>query len=102
MRLVNDAIERALAFLAARQDPSGFWSDWDLPVGPSCMWTTAYCGWRLAQCASAPRVMLDCAAGWLQANQLEGGGWGYSESTGGDADSTALGILFLRAIGRCA
>jgi hypothetical protein len=44
--------------------------------------------------------MLDRAADWLQANELEGSGWGYAESTGADADSTALGILFLQAIGR--
>ena len=96
---MNNAVERGLAFLAARQDPAGFWSDWDdLPVGPSRMWTTAYCGWRLAR--YAPARVLDPAADWLEAHELEGGGWGYAESTGPDADSTALGILFLHAIGR--
>lgn len=99
---MKDAIERALVFLAARQDASGFWSDWELPLGASRLWTTAYCGWRLAQCASAPRSMLERAAEWLQANELQGGGWGYAECTGADADSTALGILFLRAMGRSA
>jgi len=97
---VKSAIERGLAFLAACQDASGFWSDWELPVGPSLMWTTAYCGWRLAQCGSAPLSMLEAAADWLEANELEGGGWGYARSTGADADSTALGILFLQSLRR--
>jgi squalene cyclase len=96
---VNDAISRGLAFLASRQESSGCWSDWDdLPVGPSRMWTTAYCGWRLAPCA--PAWLLEPAADWLEAHELPGGGWGYAESTGPDADSTALGILFQHAIGR--
>jgi hypothetical protein len=64
------------------------------------MWTTAYVGWRLASCGQAAKRVLERAADWLEANELEGGGWGYSESTGADADSTALGILFLYAMGR--
>jgi squalene cyclase len=97
---VNAAVERGLAFLISRQDASGFWQDWDLPVGPSRLWTTAYVGWRLATCGPAAERAVERAADWLEANELDGGGWGYSEFTGADADSTALGILFLHAIGR--
>jgi hypothetical protein len=98
---MNSAVERGLAFLASRQDAAGFWTDWELPVGSSRMWTTAYVGWRLASCGLAASA-LDRAADWLEASELDGGGWGYAESTGADADSTALGILFLHTIGRCA
>jgi hypothetical protein len=99
---MNAAVKKGLAFLASRQDAAGFWSDWELPpVGSSRMWTTAYVGWRLASCGLAASA-LDRAADWLEASELEGGGWGYAESIGTDADSTALGILFLHAIGRCA
>jgi hypothetical protein len=96
---MNTAVEKGLAFLVSRQDAAGFWSDWELPVGSSLMWTTAYVGWRLASCGLAPSA-LDRAADWLEASELEGGGWGYAKSTGSDADSTALGILFLHALGR--
>ena len=96
---MNSAVERGLAFLASRQDAAGFWNDWELPVGSSRMWTTAYVGWRLASCGLAASA-LERAADWLEASELDGGGWGYTESTGADADSTALGILFLHTIGR--
>jgi hypothetical protein len=99
---MSDAVARGLAFLASQQDAAGFWTDWELPVGSSRMWTTAYVGWRLASCGRAAGGALECAADWLEANELEGGGWGYTQSTGADADSTALGILFLQAIGRLA
>lgn len=93
-------MSKALAFLAAQQNPAGFWEDWDLPVGPSRMWTTAYVGWRLASSRGVYSDMLDRAADWLESNELPGGGWGYANLTGADADSTALGILFLRTLGR--
>jgi hypothetical protein len=96
---MNSAVERGLAFLASTQDAAGFWNDWELPVGSSRMWTTAYVGWRLASCGLAASA-LHRAADWLEASELDGGGWGYAESTGADADSTALGILFLHVIGR--
>ncbi len=87
--------------MAARQDAAGFWEDWNLPVGASRMWTTAYVGWRLASSGyDAALPSLERAANWLSAAELDGGGWGYTESTGADADSTAFGILFLTSIGR--
>ncbi len=96
---MNSALQRGLAFLASRQDAAGFWNDWELPAGSSRMWTTAYVGWRLASCGLAASA-LDRAADWLEGSELDGGGWGYAESTGVDADSTALGILFLHTLGR--
>ncbi len=97
---MSDAVERGLAFLLSAQDPAGFWSDWELPVGSSSMWTTAYVGWRLSSCEQRTASSLERAADWLETNELGGGGWGYTEDTGADADSTALGILFLEALER--
>jgi hypothetical protein len=44
--------------------------------------------------------MLERAADWLEGSEMREGGWGYTESTGADADSSALGILFLGTMGR--
>lgn len=41
--------------------------------------------------ASARRA----AAAWLLERQFDGGGWGYNDSVGADADSTAHALLFL-------
>jgi hypothetical protein len=100
---VNGAKTRGWAFLAAQQDGTGFWEeDWRLPVGSSRIWTTAYVGWRLAASGGGGSDvgMLERAAEWLEANELPEGGWGYAALTGADADSTALGILFLAELGR--
>ena len=103
---MNDALARGLSFLLSRQHPAGFWTDWDLPVGSSSLWTTAYIGWRLTSYGQVADVLntvadaLQRAADWLEASELTGGGWGYTESVGADADSTSLGILFLQAMGR--
>lgn len=97
---MKGARERGLAFLISQQDPAGFWNDWELPVGSSSRWTTAYVGWRLSSSKQEAADALERAADWLKANELDGGGWGYTEATGADADSTALGILFLHALER--
>lgn len=97
---MSDALKRGLDFLIQRQHAAGYWQDWQLPVGSSSMWTTAYVGWRLSSCAGKGAEFLHRAADWLETNELEGGGWGYAKHTGADADSTALGILFLSALRR--
>lgn len=97
---MSDALIRGLDFLIQRQHAAGYWQDWQLPVGSSSMWTTAYVGWRLSSCAGTGGEFLHRAADWLERNELEGGGWGYAKHTGADADSTALGILFLCALRR--
>jgi hypothetical protein len=95
-------LERAVDFVGGHQEPDGCWREWRLPPGESRMWTTAYVGYRLSPLAGlVPQVAqaLGRAATWLRAAMLPSGGWGYSDGVGPDADSTALGILFLRAIG---
>lgn len=88
-------------FLLSQQRPDGHWSDWQLPPGPSDQWTTAYIGARLAATPepflSASAKARRAAAAWLIEHRLPGGGWGYCDSVGADADSTAWSLLFLSA-----
>ena len=97
------SIEAGIHFLLGAQAAQGHWTDWQLPPGHSRMWTTAYTGFRLATLPDPFRQLslarLDVAAEWLIAAELAGGGWGYNEQVGPDADSTALGILFLHSLG---
>ena len=101
---LTDAIDAGLEFLLARQSPQGCWTDWRLPPGESSVWTTAYVGYRLSAVRGGGgrdrvRPALRKAAGWLAAHEFAGGGWGYVEETGPDADSTALAMLFLSSQG---
>jgi hypothetical protein len=59
------------------------------------MWTTAYVGCQLADLAPQSR-----ASDWLDEHELSGGGWGYDELVGCDADSTAHAVILLRRTGR--
>lgn len=101
----EQSITRALRFLIDRQSPGGYWLDFNLPVGPSDAWVTAYAGLIISHLprdltTNQVRNAVDCAAGWLaKAIQIDYG-WGYNSYTGSDADSTAYSILFLRAAGR--
>jgi hypothetical protein len=90
----EEAILAGVDFLRARQSAQGCWTDWDLPPGRSSMWTTAYVGCELADLAPQSR-----AAQWLAEHELTGGGWGYDESVGCDADSSAHAVILLRRSG---
>lgn len=96
---LSTSIDGGLAFLRAVQTESGYWSDWQLPPGESRMWTTAYVGYRLAALPlhrqHQVKELISRANAWLSAAELPGGGWGYSDPTGADADSTALAMLSL-------
>jgi squalene cyclase len=100
---METAIYRGLDFILKRQDKAGFWSDWDLPPGPSPDWTTAYIGLRLSGLGPLLSTGLSCrldrAALWLLGRQFPDGGWGYNNDVGSDADSTAQAILFLATTG---
>lgn len=98
------SVERGLEYLRVSQANAGFWSDWQLPPGESKMWTTAYIGYRLSSIPPWYDALIDepltRAQAWLRASKFpDASGWGYSEKTGPDADSTALALLFLRKRG---
>jgi hypothetical protein len=94
---VPDAVRAAAAHLIERQRPDGSWWEWDLPPGPSGPWVTAYVASRLPPDAEGADAARARAARWLLEHQAKGGGWGYNDYTGADADSTAHTILFLAA-----
>jgi hypothetical protein len=103
VRALQQAIAAGLDFLLRGQHADGRFIDWALPPGPSSAWSTAYVGLAIAElpeadqqgCATAIRA----AAGWLQAHPAIGGGWGYNESVGVDADSTAFALCLLARVG---
>lgn len=79
------------------------WCDYDLPVGPSDQWVTAWTlfhlRWWLPTAPAALRAKATAARGWLVARGLEQGGWGYHADCPMDADTTALAVLALSDFG---
>jgi squalene cyclase len=100
---VHDAVAAGLEYILGQQNADGSWTEWELPPGQSSCWTTAFCGYRLRILPPdlAPRA-IDAkkrAAEWLLQTEFGGGGWGYNERVGADADSTAYAMLFLSSLG---
>jgi squalene cyclase len=98
---LNGAIAAGVGYILRRQSAEGFWTDWELPRGSSRAWTTAYVATHLqsvppALCPQAEGALVR-AARWLLRTQFPDGGWGYNETVGSDADSTAWSILALEA-----
>src|SRR5437762_11644312 len=102
-KAIDDALATGLDYILGLQAMDGSWSEWELPPGESSPWTTAFVGYRL-------RLLPPClrkraisarqrAAEWLVRAEFAGGGWGYNDTVGVDADSTAFGILFLSSLG---
>ncbi|MGP6086286.1 prenyltransferase/squalene oxidase repeat-containing protein [Antarctobacter jejuensis] len=98
------AIDHGLAYILSRQDEDGAWTDWSLPPGPSRHWTTAHVGRCLTQLPGPPPAQLSAAlsraADWLLSHRLQHGAWGYNGRVDPDADTTALAVMFLAAMGR--
>lgn len=99
---VASAAAACLEYILRLQGSDGSWREWELPPGSSSTWTTAFIGYKLrllppwlAGRAAAARRR---AAAWLARNEFAGGGWGYNEVVGVDADSTAYSILFLSSL----
>jgi hypothetical protein len=101
--VTREALRAGLDFVLGGRSPAGCWTDWNLPPGRSSTWTSAYVGLRISELPpplKAPAAgALRSAARWLGENELAEGGWGYSDRTGCDADSTAHAVLFLSAAG---
>jgi hypothetical protein len=92
----QQALQAAAQFLAAHQDPDGFWRDYLLPPGPSTAWTTACVAWSLATGAQQSAALQ--AADQALHSIRKTGGWGYNSSTAIDADSTAWVLRFMARI----
>jgi hypothetical protein len=105
--VLSRSLESGARYLAQRQRPDGHWEDFELPVGSSNAWVTAYVGLALARLGRSPaaeiagaRDAASRAAAWLDRHRPYDAGWGFNDRTGADADSTAHALLLLRAVGR--
>ncbi len=101
---VCGALADAMGYLQSIQSADGSWQDYQLPVGPSDQWVTAYTALGLAigsKTLGRPdaRKAARKAAEWLTCNRTYTAGWGYNGATGPDSDSTAIAIALLDALG---
>jgi len=99
-----EAISAGIRFVLAMRQ-GRHWADFNLPVGGSDAWVTAYVLVRLAEipadCLSyTTRQQVEDSLDWLMEARTAGGAWGYSSQVEDDADSTAWAILALRRYGR--
>ena len=99
MNAIRDAVARGLKYILGQQNTAGNWTEWELPPGQSSCWTTAFIGYKLRllppDLSTRAINARKRAAEWLVQAEFEGGGWGYNETVGADADSTAYSMLFL-------
>lgn len=98
------ALDRALARLVAAQHDDGHWEDYELPIGRSDSWVTAYLTTALAELGRAggsadAAMAAGRGATWLTSRRSYPCGWGYNAQAGPDADSTAWALRALRAAG---
>ena len=91
--ILDNAIDRACQFLERSQWPGGFWIDFELAVGVSSQWVTAYVAQSLVQAIGSQQAIAQ-ACDWLIRTQFEGGGWGFNRHVPPDADSIANVLLF--------
>jgi hypothetical protein len=102
---IRAALTDGVRYLRNLQNEDGYWTDFDLPVGASSEWITAYVGLALARAArqGANREAVaaaERAALWLSSQRSYEVGWGYNGKTGPDSDSTAIAIGLLRELGQ--
>ena len=98
-------MSKGIDYLLAMQDTAGSWRDYQLPVGESDQWVTAFTALGVLR---AGRVLnnksalkaAEMAANFLLKSRCYEAGWGYNSNTGVDADSTAYAIQLFRALGR--
>ena len=96
-------LEDGITYLSRIQNDEGQWTDFQLPVGASDQWVTAYVGLALAQAGKylqheeALHVARKSAE-WLRRNRHYEAGWGYNTKTGPDTDSTAVSLALFREL----
>lgn len=88
------SIDLAIDYLETSQWPGGFWIDFELYVGMSNQWVTAYVAHCLAR-ARRTSPAITKAIAYLQRTELEAGGWGYHREVPPDGDSTANVVYLL-------
>ena len=101
---IRSALQRGVDVLLRSLDPTGWWIDYALPVGPSTTWVTAYVANALLDACdfhetSGVREACMTAAKKIQEGFRPDEGWGYHEEIETDSDTTALCILLLRRMG---
>lgn len=102
---IEAALKDAVRYLCALQRENGQWGDYQLPVGESNEWITAYVALALAKYGgrTGSSLALDAASAamdWLCTDRSYLAGWGYNSRTGPDSDSTAMSIALHRELGR--
>jgi hypothetical protein len=104
-RRINDAINNALFFIIKSQKPDGKWVDFNLPIGESDVWVTAYVVYQMSfvhkeiQSQYSWNKSRTNASNWLYMIEQRNG-WGYNSSADEDADSISFAILATLAAGR--
>jgi hypothetical protein len=103
LKALQQAMAGGLDFVLRGQHADGRFIDWALPPGASSAWSTAYVGLLVAELPEGDQqrsaAATRAAAHWLQAHPAAGGGWGYNESVGADADSSAFALRLLARTG---
>ena len=102
---IEDALTDAVRYFQWTQSDGGSWSDFQLPVGASDQWVTAYVAYALARAGKVgaqpdATTTAERAADWLAHQRTYAAGWGYNGITGPDSDSTAMAIALFDELGR--
>jgi hypothetical protein len=97
------AVTDGVRYLCTTQQEDGSWTDYQLPVGVSDQWITAFVGLALARVGnstgnSEASIAAAQAASWLHNHRTYSAGWGYNSITGPDADSTAIAICLMKEL----
>lgn len=100
----RNALDAAVAALLKRQDNDGRWRDYELPVGTSDEWVTAFVAFALANAATslnqpAAFSAAERALSALMDDRTRSSGFGFNGSVDPDADSTATVVQLSRVLG---
>jgi Prenyltransferase and squalene oxidase repeat len=97
---IATAVEGSHDFLMGTLSQGDFWRDFQLDIGSSDEWVTAFVASQLA-ITGLPRGLTAAhgALSWLLRRQRPCGGWGYNSTAPPDADSTAWALRLAIACG---
>ncbi|MCD8554655.1 MAG: hypothetical protein LRY47_12125 [Seleniivibrio sp.] len=92
---ITASATKAADFLIKKQTTEGFWHDYDLVVGSSRAWTTAYVAKALTGFAADALCIKKACKALLRIKSESG--WGYNLVTSEDADTISFCLRFLNA-----